>query len=351
MASKLGLLLFVLLLSPAAFAAAVDNLYTGEAPVPDQSSQARAEAFKQALSKVLVRVSGDADAARTQAGRAILDDAKSLVQRYGYEKTAKDELHLRARFDARRVDGALRQAGLPVWGRERPKTLAWIAIDTGASASLLSAGGSEDKASALQRTADARGVPMALPRLDAAERRRVSVSDVLRRDDDRLRSVSRAYGANHLLIAHVSRSGDWQGRWTLLSGTDSLASWQSRSADLDSLLAGAVRHVADIYAHRYAVYAGGNGALVAVGVEAVENAGDYARISRYLADLTAVQSVTPVLLRDNAVVFRVELNGGADVLERSIQLADWLAPDDAARDLAGFYASGDKAAGYRIQPR
>jgi hypothetical protein len=71
---------------PVALAQVVDPaaLYEGEAPVPDQSDEARVAALPQALAQVLVKLTGNADAPLLPGLRERLPGAADALQHYRY---------------------------------------------------------------------------------------------------------------------------------------------------------------------------------------------------------------------------------------------------------------------------
>lgn len=375
--------------APAAPAADLDDLYVGEVPVANQSVDARTHALETALGQVLVRVTGDADILQRQDAAGLLSRALDWVQSYGYEKVEKEEaadeidtveaivlpdeiaaiggvaaedaaaietqavvektqLVLRARFDAAAVEHALRNAGLPIWGRERPRTLVFLAIED--EADIVSSETAEDMAGAMIDTAESRGVPLAFPERSGAERGEVRAADIRYGKLEGALAEARHYDVSHVLIGRVRRVGDaWRGEWTLSHRGETVAEWSGAAGEREQILSGATQRLADTYARRFAVYGGAEAdTVVAVAVDGVTAVEDYVRIGRYLRGLTSVETAIPVLVDREAVVFRVQLSGDARVLARGIELADWLHEDELARNLAGLYASADNALGYRI---
>ena len=127
--------------------------------------------------------------------------------------------------------------------------------------------------------------------------------------------------------------------------------------------------MADIYARTYAARdgatsttasgggSGGTGAVgafdpgddgVLVAISNVAGASDYNRVAAHLADIGVVEWLSPALVREDMVLFRVKVTGGSGVLDRNIDLADWLRRDrDATRQAEGL-SRGGAALGYRL---
>lgn len=356
----------------AAAAAEVEDLYAAAVPVPGQSEAARAQALPRALAEVLVRVTGNPSISARPGAAGILDRAASLVQQYGYYERPPEgiqsgvdggageaapdapppepQLMLRVVFDDQGVDAALLGAGLPVWGRERPSTLLWLTLEQ-PGADFVTQAGPQAVIDTLQQAAGVRGLPLRFPGAGVAQGGRVTAADIRSGNSARLRAVSRGYGASHLLIGSVSAgAGGYHGRWQLLGDGLPLAAWSDNAPSRAALLNDAVGHAAGVYAAAFAVLPSGGDGVVMVGVDGVENAEDYARVSGYLADLSAVRAVRPVVLDGAAVVFHVRLSGGARVLDRNIGLSGWLVNDPQARNLASLHADTGEALGYRLTP-
>jgi hypothetical protein len=103
------LFLIALLLSPLAGAQSPVLDYTARIPIESDTAETRQLALRAALAEVLLRVSG------APANPRLLDQAQEWVLHFGVDR---DEvgLGLRAGFDGRAIDRALRAEGLPVWG-------------------------------------------------------------------------------------------------------------------------------------------------------------------------------------------------------------------------------------------
>lgn len=355
--------------------AAVD-LYRAEVPVKNQSSEAREDALQDALGEVIVRISGDADVALTSAGRSVTARARQLVRQFGYKRVAleqdeaaantskpaepeqKDDqvrpereeeaatkLVLQVQFNVGAVNNALRGAGLPVWGAERPKTIVWLAQTQGGAPALVRG----EQAKPLIETAQARGVPLAFPSQDSTERQRANAADVVAGYNDRLLAASRGYGASHLLVGRLKNSGGlWQGGYALMQGESTLDSWEDSASSQAQLLSDVMQRVANSFARSYAVSASDAANTLVLAVDGLNSARSFARVSNYLADLTAVKTVVPAFINQDFAVFKIELSGDAKVLGRSIALADVLAVDEASSALAQPYADGGQVLGYRL---
>ena len=183
-----------------AFAVTVPDLYEVSVPM----TGGRDAAFVEALKTVVVRVSGRRDAAVRIGGA--LNDPRKYVQRFG--ETADNQLQVG--FDSVSVDGLLIDAGLPVWGRERPATLVLLNVQaTDGSSYWIDGNASTVEREIINRAARERGLPIVWPasRIDVG-------SDA---SADTLMQAAASHNANAALLgnARSDGAGGLSVSWTL----------------------------------------------------------------------------------------------------------------------------------------
>src|SRR5690606_14031541 len=126
-------------------------LYRGEVELLSQGAGEVRAATARALAQVVVKLSGDPQAAGNPVVRRALAQADSFVIASGAADSSDQQGNTaiggvpvyRSRmsfdFDPGRVDALLAGAGLPYWGPDRPQPLLWLAIDDGRGPRLVSA--------------------------------------------------------------------------------------------------------------------------------------------------------------------------------------------------------------------
>jgi hypothetical protein len=309
----------------------VRGLYEAAVPVRNQSPEARGPALQQALEAVLVRVTGTR--ALPMAAMDLLPRAGSLVQGYGYEAAGPGrDLTLRAQFDARAIEAALRSQGLSVWGDNRPAHIVWIALrDDGAQRSVLDASSAETRAAAALAAADVRGLPLQFPRMDATDRQRVTFNELWSGVVTGAEEASNRYNTRTIVIGRVGReSGQWLGRWTLLSAVGTSEDWISMGVTLDEALASGIHELADRQARRFAVQTG-SAREMRLRVSGVESLNDYGRALNYLRGLGPVRSAQVEAAEPGVLTCRLLVEGDPDTLARVIAAGRVLRPRDGGR--------------------
>jgi uncharacterized protein len=310
-------LLSALLLVGSAQAVTVPDLYVTAQPV-DGSRDA---AFVEALKTVLVRVSGQRDAA-TRVGD--INDPRKYVQRFGF--TADNMLEVG--FDSASIDRLLSNAGLPIWGRERPATVVMFGADDGGGWRWLASDTPAQERDAIERVARQRGLPLKWPVMDAQERAAASS------DAPGLLQTAERYGADAVLLGR-SRGGVVQ--WTLLS--------KDGAAQATGGIEDGVHLTADTFAKVFAASATSLGSVV-VEVGGISNLDAYAATLNYLEGMTLVRGVALEQVSGEKMRFRLAVRGDAATLRRAIALDHRLVPIDAPD---GSPDAGGRLA-FRYQP-
>jgi uncharacterized protein len=312
-------LLPALFVVASARAVTVPDLYETAQPVEGS----RDAAFVEALKTVLVRVSGQRDAA-LRVGSEV-NDPRKYVQRFGF--TADNVLEVG--FDSASIDHLLSKAGLPIWGRERPATVVMFGVEEGSGTwRWLAADTPAQEREAIEKVARQRGLPLKWPVMDSQERAQASA------DSPGLLQAADRYGANAVLLGR-SRGGVVQ--WTLLS-IDGAAQTSGGIED-------GVHLAADTFAHVFAASASSLGSVI-VEVGGISNLDAYAATLNYLEGMTLVRGVALEQVTGEKMRFRLAVRGDAATLRRAIALDHRLVPLDAPDGSPG---AGDRLA-FRYQP-
>jgi len=313
----LAFALALLTAPPAARAERVAGLYQAEVELEDS----REQAFSDALAAVLVRMTGRRDAPERPEVAPLLENARAYAQQFRQPAPGR----LWVAFDGTALERKLTELGQPVWGPERPVTLLWVAIDGGGGkrfvmASELESAEEGAPREALAETAARRGIPLVYPLMDAEDRATASFAEVWGGFDDSILEASRRYGADAVLVGRLNADDPGHGRWTLLDNGTARRWTGSAPESIDRL--------ADLFAARFAVLSVGDMRSVRVSVSGVESVEDYGQASRFLARLTAVETLSVESVQPDRVVFRARVRGTPAALDEAVRLGGLLAPDE-----------------------
>jgi len=315
----LAFALALLTAPPAARAERVAGLYQAEVELQDS----REQAFSDALAAVLVRITGRRDVPERPEVAPLLENARAYAQQFRQPAPGR----LWVAFDGTALERELAELGQPVWGPERPVTVLWIAIDGGggkrfvmASEPEAAAGAERAPREALAQTAARRGIPLVYPLMDAEDRATASFAEVWGGFEDSILEASRRYGADAVLVGRLNADDPGHGRWTLLDNGTARRWTGSAPESIDRL--------ADLFAARFAVLSAGGARDVRVSVSGVETVEDYGQASRFLARLTAVETLSVESVQPDRVVFRARVRGTPAALDEAVRLGGLLAPDE-----------------------
>ncbi|KFX68656.1 hypothetical protein TMS3_0114215 [Pseudomonas taeanensis MS-3] len=300
------LVLCLPLLSLQSLAATVSDLYQVREPVASQQPEERDAALGRALDTLVLRLTGRSEAAQSPALAELRKDPQQVVSQYGYKGDS-----LVVDFDPSSTDRSLRQAGLSLWGTNRPAILAWWLNETGEGASLI--GDGQSSAVALSEAAQHRGLPLRLPLADLDEQLVATPENLAASEPTGLRAASERYAADALLVVQArEENGQWQARWRLWLG-DAREQGKAEGADQAALADAVMLALNERLAPRF-VIAPGSATNLTLQIEGADLT-RYAELQRILepfnAQLLSVQG--------DRLTYRV--NASAEQLRAQLVLA------------------------------
>ncbi|WP_339543686.1 DUF2066 domain-containing protein [Pseudomonas sp. RA_35y_Pfl2_P32] len=296
-------------LSLASQAQTVKGLYQVREPVSNQTPQERDQATQRALDTLVLRLTGDAKALQSPGVAALRKDPQQIISQYGYDAGPPESLQVE--FDPASTDRALRQAGLALWGANRPSILGWWLNDSSEGSSLV--GDGQSSAEPLRRAAQHRGLPLRLPLADLSEQLVATAPNLEGNDSTPLRSASERYGADGLLAVHAREDGGtWQAKWHLWLG-DQREQGSVQGVDSAAVADAVLLAVSERLAPRFVSKSGASGEQL-LEVQGM-NLERYAALGRLLEPFGArLQRVV-----GDRIVYRV--NGSSEQLRAQLSLA------------------------------
>ncbi|WP_043311461.1 DUF2066 domain-containing protein [Pseudomonas sp. ML96] len=304
------------LFSLPALAETVSGLYQVREAVTSQQPEERTAALNRALETLVLRLTGDAKAVQSPALQAVRQDPQQLVSQYVYEGET-----LVVDFDPLTTENKLRQAGLPMWGANRPSILAWWLNSGTEGASLV--GDAQEASKPLQQAAQHRGLPVRLPLADLQEQLVATPENLGASQPDALQPASERYAADALLAVQAhEEGGQWQAEWRLWLG-DAREQGKAQGADQQALADAVLLAVSERLAPRFLVKPGAASAMT-LEIQGA-NLGRYAELERLLEPFAAR------LLRVKGDQMVWQVNASAEQLRAQLGLAGLQeVPADAA---------------------
>lgn len=307
--SKLFFVGCLSLLSLPSFAETVNNLYQVRESVSGQTPDERTRATQAALETLILRLTGDAKAPKGSALAELRKDPQQIISQYGYEAGPPETLLVD--FDPASTDRSLHQAGLSLWGSNRPTILGWWLNDATEGSNLV--GDGQSAAEPLRRAAQHRGLPLRLPLADLQEQGVGTAKNLEGTDPKVLKEASERYGADALLAVHAKEeAGQWQGKWRLWMG-DQREQGTATAASSEALADAVLLAVSERLAPRFVTKPGASGGLL-MQVQGM-NLERYAQLMQLLEPFGArLKSV-----EGDRIIY--EVSGSAEQLRSQLALA------------------------------
>jgi uncharacterized protein len=320
------------------WAVTVDDLYTVELPVADQTTSLRLESFSEAFKQVIVKVSGSDDALASPAFARPIENSARYVKQFRYltrslngaDEYDSTRLLLRIDFDQQLVEALLREQNFPVWGRERPSTLLVISYDVNENIKLVSDDATPDLVEALDRAASIHAVPVLFPLMDLEDIALVSISDIVSRQYENINTMARRYSPNALMVGQiVGRSGQgWQGDWEVRFA-EQVFKWTFKASSKQAVIDQVIQHLAKILALEYALEDNRRvEQSLLLSVSEVEGIDKLIKVQRYLESLNVVDSARVAMISKDVVTYRLKLRNDPADLQRLIEFGDVLEQED-----------------------
>jgi hypothetical protein len=294
------------------------SLYEGSALVNSQGNGERAAALQRALVQVIVKLTGQRNAAGLPQVRSLIGDASKLVKDSRYSADSETingapiyRQKLTAQFDRGAVDALIAGSGLPVWPGPRATVVLWLVIDDGHGARMVGTAHANAVKSLTDRASD-RGLTFVLPAGTPLE----SQVALLASGIGPAQAVvlpSAAYGPQQLVGRLVRTASGWNAKWILLDGGVALNSWNETNPDARLAMANAADGAADTLARKYAkVAVGGPSGSFTIEIDGLRSGDDYVRAMGYLEGLGIVRKIVLIDAVDDRLRMQLDMSTGME---------------------------------------
>jgi len=323
----------------------VEHLYEAEMPVEGQSREERTYVVREALKEVLVRISGRNEAGALAMDTALVPRPTRFVQQFRYRNFSQDEAipvsldgakpytqKLWLLFTKKTVAKLLREQGFPVWGKTRPATLVWLAVDDQKQRLLLGNSTEHPGRTYIEKEAKKRGLPLRLPLLDLADQLKLQVTDVWGNFADTLLDASLRYQAESVLVGRVylSFSNTWHTRWTLYSDGQR-QDWEiSNRENLREAINAGLSVTGEALSLKFTqVNDVESSDVVVIKINNVASLSAYNKVTKYLKSLNVVSELQTPQINQDSIYIKIKSNRGKEGVAQAIALGHMLVADVA----------------------
>lgn len=325
----------------------VSGLYQVDLPAEKTDLGHRLGLTRKGLQEVLIRVSGGSEVLSHELIKQALTKPDHYLQQFSYQteeiSTAEgvenniEQLRLYLFFDPTLIDSLLRQARMPIWGKNRPNLMLWITIEDDQGRHILTAADDSPIKQSIADQAKRRGLPILFPLMDLTDEAELSIVEAWALFKEPLERASKRYQPEAILAGRLYQEveGQWSGRWHFIFNGQAQG-FNSAAPDLASYPVSAIDFVADQLGGYYAVNTAiKQGGFVAVQVEGINSLQDYAEATAYLENLTSVMRVDIIAVEQNRLTLSLTTEGQVEKLVEAIALGHKLIPLNKANQRNG----------------
>jgi hypothetical protein len=325
--------IFMCLIATSALAIKMDSLYKGTVPVTTQAVAERNQAIQQALTQVLIKVSGNTQILNNPKLKSRLKTADTLIQQFSYitpppNKNNVAPYLIEVQFDPVGVNEWLRDAGVAIWGQNRPLILAWIVYEApGHPAEIMSNDPTIEAVTLLKQYAGEHGLPIMLPMMDITDLDQVSVKDITDMAIPQIVNASKRYAGDAILIGHITQNdGNFISQWKFIMDNNQW-NWNITDKNTNSI-ATLINNITNTLAARFAVVTTNTIQKdLTLKVMGITQYSDFAQLTRYLNHLTPVASVEITnILTNNNVILKISLRSTQESFIKALSLGKKLTP-------------------------
>lgn len=323
-----------------------ESLYEVKLEVPDQSAGARLKVMPVAMGQVLVKVSGYGRVVENPFIKARFPRAKNYVQQFRYSheewsvaelkanpELAPQRLMLWLRFDQKGVNQLLKEAGLPVWGSNRPLTLVWLAVEQAGERILVGANDSGLAKEFLEQQARQRGLPVRFPLLDLADNSKIRAADVWGGFRDVIMDASARYQPQAVLTGKLySAAKGYKVEWQLYHEGQQF-NWKAEGDEVEALLAKGIDSTTDNLAMLFAESYETGGYEAVFVIEEIDDFISLRRVINYLESVPGVARVNIERIEGAVVRLKLDTEGGLDYVLKSISTGNILERIEREKEL------------------
>ena len=330
-------------------AAEVSKLEEADIAVSSRANDVKNNALKEALAAVFLKNSGSPSVVLNPLIKAQINDPEVILTQYGYFEQ-NGELMLKASFDHQRVVAKLREAGLPVWGSQRPLTLMWLTVDENAEPSILADASLSDIRDDLNQESANKGIPIMLPIMDLDDVMGVTVNDVRGGFTDVVFVASARYQSDYFAIANIENLGNRVMfsiklfNKTRTNGVlQPLVAQQGEATDNQQAVKRMMSILADYHISQYAIASTGSNVATEVSFSGLNTMSQMVNIEAYLRQLSAIKSIRLHSFKGSTATFNLELYSNVDDLQRLLDIDSRLSKLDTMGSVDSFYQQKSEA--------
>lgn len=303
-----------------AYALTKVDIYSTEVVVDAQQPNADELARQKGMLEVLIKASGDLNAASNPVVKKALGQSSQYITQLGYTQV-EGEQAMRLSFNSQQINTLLTQADLPSWPVERKNVMVWLVEDSGYDRTIVWEHSSSQAANQLKKEANRRGLPITFPIGDFDDITGIQTTDLWGGFVDPIAQATARYPVDAIAVIRVQGNNL---RYTLYDQTpDKLGrntlSPVTGSTSGELAMASAIDEISDYYASQNsATTLGESAGMVSVSFSRMSSADAFFTLERALGRLSSTAKVDVAEVRGEVVTMRVSLLGSLEAFEEEV---------------------------------
>ncbi|MGR5268951.1 DUF2066 domain-containing protein [Vibrio astriarenae] len=293
------------------------NLYQSSIVIDQEAENGDQQARAKGLEQVIIRASGDANAASNPVIRKAMGKTSQYITQISYASRGDDQ-EVRLVFSEPRIKALLTQAQLPYWPAQRKTVLVWLAEEEAGQRAISWDYANTNYMSTLRDSAQQRGLPLTFPLGDFEDITNIEVSDIWGGFEDVIEQTSQRYPADAVLVL---RNDGNNVRWTLYdqAPAQGLRATMNNSYPANTSAQRIVDDIAAFYSNKDAVVVSQEtSGKTVVTFENVSSAEQFFKLEKGLEDLSTVATANLLEVHSDTVTFEVELLASRADFEQSV---------------------------------
>ncbi|MFC5078416.1 hypothetical protein VTH8203_04089 [Vibrio thalassae] len=303
-----------------AYALTKVDIYSTEVVVNSEEPNADEVARQQGMLEVLIKASGDSNAAANPVVKKALGNNSQFITQLGYTQL-NGEQALRMTFNSEQINTLLKQADLSSWPIERANVMVWLVEDDGRDRAITWEHTNSEAADQLRKEAKRRGLPVTFPVGDFDDMTGIQPTDLWGGFVGPISQATQRYPVDAVMVVRAEGNNL---RWTLYDqAPDTLGRNQlepiTGSASGSAAMATLIDQVSDYYAAKNATVVSGESAgTITVSFTGIKNADSFFTLERALGRLASTAKVEVAEVKGDDVIIRAYLLGSIESFEQEV---------------------------------
>lgn len=307
------------------------DFYRVYIPVTSQAIAERERAAKEGIEIVIRRMTDSRQPNFESLLSEVQSKAWSYVQQFEYQAITSEEENtevnyvnrLMMLFSPQLIKALFRQTQINFWPESRPNTLVWLVEDTvDEGKQLLNAYSDSYVVEGMNRAAELRGLPIVYPILDLEDQIELSPEQVWSLDDEAIRTASKRYNADVILVGRfsVTSNGKVRATWQFYHQNDTRV-YDNMADDMSQIGDLGLRPLADYLLSKYAIPAVSEQSPdFIMRITGVSQFGIYRQVIDYLESLTIVSHVMVQATGGDELILSVRAETDIDRFVATVKL-------------------------------